>query len=112
MMEASGECPFKESTHILYFVDNKHLAGEKTIQSINQMFSLPPAKHLGDGWDHFLFIREVGHSDPEVQSSMRTQNEDDGCLDTPRSPGWDIFQVCGSVQHRSSLRLVGLSLVS
>lgn len=48
VMGASGECPLKGSTHILCFVDIKHLAGEKTIQSINQMFSLPPAKHLGD----------------------------------------------------------------
>lgn len=48
VMGASGECPLKGSTHILCFVDIKHLAGENTIQSINQMFSLPPAKHLGD----------------------------------------------------------------
>lgn len=99
-MGASGEFSFKGSTHTLCLVHTKHLAREKTIQSINQMFSLPSAKHLGNWWDHFLFIRGPGHSNPDVQSQHENTEWGWRIPWPTRIPRVGHFSGhCGSIQH-------------
>lgn len=65
----------------------------KIIQSINRCLVYPlPNIWAIDGIISFL-LGSLATATQTCSHSMRTKNEDDGYLDPPGSPEWDIFQV-------------------